>query len=289
MLPKEIIKKIRRIDIITNRVVTEVLSGRYHSVFKGRGIEFSEVREYQYGDDIRSIDWNVFARLGHPYIKKFVEERELNVILMVDLSASMRFGTRGNFKSEIAAEIGALLAFSAIRNNDKVGLLLFSDIIEKFIRPDKGKTHVLSLIRDVLCFNSHQNKTDLTNALSYLNRVVKKRCVVFVISDFLFDGYEKMLKISNKRHDVIPIVLMDVMEDNLPDIGYIEMQDAETGDTVLFKAKDLKEKYQEQRQIFKDKQKSFFQKNNIEEIRLYTNQDYIAPIIKYFRKRAHKR
>ena len=288
MIPKEILKKIQHIDIITNRVVTEVLAGRYHSVFKGRGIEFSEVREYQYGDDIRSIDWNVFARLGQPYIKKFVEERELTVILLVDVSASIRFGTKKAFKSDVAAEISALLSFSAIKNNDKVGVIFFSDTIEKYIPPKKGRNHVLRLIRDVLCYEPKGKTTNLNSAFEYLNKVIKKKSVVFVISDFMAEDYEKSLKITNKRHDIIPVCLVDPMERELPDIGIIELEDEETGEVVIVDTSEVQDEYSKKRKAQTEKRKRIFQNNKIEEIAVHTDEDYIKSIIRFFKKRERK-
>ena len=288
MLPKELIKKIRQIDIITNRVVTDVLAGRYHSVFKGRGIEFSEVREYQFGDDIRSIDWNVFARTGNPYIKKFVEEREMTVLVMVDVSASMRFGTKFAFKSETAAEIAALFSFSAIRNNDKVGLLLFSDKVEKYIPPKKGKSHVLSLIRDILYCKSTGKSSQVSVALEYVEKVLKKKSVIVIISDFLFEGYEKTLSIMNKRHDIIPIILQDQMEEKFVGSGFIELEDAERGSTLLVSAKRVQADYLENRKVFKEKQKKIFRGNKIEEIEIVSQENYLSPIVKYFKKRELK-
>jgi uncharacterized protein (DUF58 family) len=288
MIPKEILKKIQHIDIITNRIVTEVLAGRYHSVFKGRGIEFSEVREYQYGDDIRSIDWNVFARLGQPYIKKFVEERELTVILLVDVSASIRFGTKKAFKSDVAAEISALLSFSAIKNNDKVGVIFFSDTIEKYIPPKKGRNHVLRLIRDVLCYEPKGKTTNLNSAFEYLNKVIKKKSVVFVISDFMAEDYEKSLKITNKRHDIIPVCLVDPMERELPDIGIIELEDEETGEVVIVDTSEVQDEYSKKRKAQTEKRKRIFQNNKIEEIAVHTDEDYIKSIIRFFKKRERK-
>ncbi|MBU0650817.1 DUF58 domain-containing protein [bacterium] len=288
MIPKEILKKIRHIDIVTNRLVTDVFAGSYHSVFKGRGIEFSDLREYDYGDDIRSVDWKVFARTGKPHIKLFKEERELSVVLLVDVSASSRFGTRNKFKSEICAEVSALFSFSAIRNNDKVGLILCSDSIEKYIRPQKGKKHVLSLIRDVLCFETKNKKTNLKLGLEYLNNVVKKRAVVFLISDFMDDDYEKVLRVANKKHDVIPVVVSDPAEEKIEDIGLVEFEDAETGQMVFLDTKKIKEKYAAKRKNIIKKREKIFVSNNMKPIELVTNEDYIKPIIRYFKERSKR-
>ncbi|MCP4679733.1 MAG: DUF58 domain-containing protein, partial [Deltaproteobacteria bacterium] len=212
MIPREILKKIRHIEIHTKRLVNDLFSGEYHSTFKGQGMEFEEVRQYQPGDDIRLIDWNVTARTGFPHIKKFREERELSVVLMVDASSSGRFGTRERFKSETAAELCALLAFSAIKNNDKVGLIIFTDQIEKFVPPQKGRSHVLRLIREILYFEPAGTGTDVAGALEYFNKVIKRKSVVFVISDFLSDDYLKPLQISNNKHDVVAMKVSDPRE-----------------------------------------------------------------------------
>ncbi|OGU54469.1 MAG: hypothetical protein A2V66_00880, partial [Ignavibacteria bacterium RBG_13_36_8] len=229
MLTKELLKQVRQIEIKTRGIVNEVFSGEYHSVFKGRGMEFSEVREYQIGDDIRSIDWNVTARFGHPYVKIFEEERELTVMLLVDMSGSLVFGTSEKTKQQIAAEISAILAFSAMKNNDKVGLILFTDQIEKFVPPKKGRSHVLRIIREVLSFEPHGNKTNIKGVLEYFNHAVKKRAIVFLISDFIDQGYDKILKIVGKKHDLIGINLKDPRERELPRSGLLKMRDAETG------------------------------------------------------------
>ncbi len=233
MLPKEILKKVRRIEIRTNNLVNSVFSGEYQSVFKGRGMEFSEVREYQQGDDVRTIDWNVTARMGHPFVKKFVEERELTVMLLVDASSSGEFGTVKQMKGEIAVEICALLAFSVIKNNDRVGLIIFTDEIEKFIPPKKGRKHVLRVIRELLYFQPEGNQTDISTALTYLRNVVSRRNVVFLVSDFMAKGYEKALKVAHHRHDIIAITITDPREMELPKLGFIQLEDAETGGEIL--------------------------------------------------------
>ena len=230
MLTKEILKQVRQIEIKTKGLVNQVFSGEYHSVFKGRGMEFSEVREYNVGDDIRNIDWNVTARFGHPYIKIFEEERELTVMLLVDLSGSLLFGSLEKTKQQIAAELSAILAFSAMKNNDKVGLILFSDRIERFVPPRKGRTHVLRIIREVLSFEPEGKETNIKAALEYMNNAIKKRSIVFLISDFMDTGYEKILRIVGRKHDFIGIVLSDERELNLPDVGLIKLQDAESGE-----------------------------------------------------------
>ena len=231
MLTKELLKQVKQIEIRTRGLVNEVFSGEYHSVFKGRGMEFSEVREYQIGDDIRSIDWNVSARFGHPFVKIFEEERELTVMLIVDMSGSLVFGSIDKTKQQIAAELSAILAFSALKNNDKVGLILFTDRIEKFISPKKGKTHVLRIIREVLSFEPQGNKTDLRGALEYFNHTIKKKAIAFVISDFFDTGYDKILRIVGKKHDLIGVVLSDAREKEISNLGLIKFRDAETGQT----------------------------------------------------------
>src|SRR3990172_2566208 len=229
MLPAEILKKVRRIEIRTNRLVNESLAGEYHSVFKGRGIEFSEVREYSPGDDIRTIDWNVTARLDHPFIKVFEEERELTVMLLIDLSGSQFFRSQGQLKGDVGVELSAILVFSAMKNNDRVGAILFSDQIEKFIPPRKGRSHALRIVRELISFEPQRPATSIKTALEYLNQVQKKRSIVFVISDFMDQGYEAALRIAGKRHDLIGITLLDPRENELPKVGLITFRDAETG------------------------------------------------------------
>lgn len=271
-------------------MVNDVFSGEYHSVFKGRGMEFSEVREYQVGDDIRTIDWNVTARMGHPYVKIFEEERELTVMLLVDVSSSGNFGTYERMKGEIAIEICALLAFSAIKNNDKVGLIIFTDGIEKFIPPKKGKSHVLRVLRELLYHKPQGTQTDIANALEYLNRITKRRSVVFLVSDFINAGYQKALQIANRRHDMVAITVTDPRELQLPDVGFIELEDAETGEIVL-----LDTSYSEVRSVYA-KQSSqdilsrnkLFKSINVDHIDIQTDTPYIEPLIKFFRMRAKR-
>ena len=234
MLTKEIIQKIRKIEIRTRRIVDELTGGAYHSVFKGRGMEFNEVREYEPGDDVRSIDWNVTARMGHPYIKKFVEERELTVFILVDISASGDFGSIYQRKNELAAELAALLAFNAIRNNDQVGLLLFSGRDELHLPVRKGRGHVLRLIRELVAHERLSKKTDIGNALETLMRVTHRRAVVFLISDFIDSGYYQSLSIANKKHDIVAIRILDRRDLNIPSSGYISIEDAETGELLTF-------------------------------------------------------
>jgi uncharacterized protein (DUF58 family) len=290
MIPKEVLKKVKRIEISTRGLVNEVFSGEYHSVFKGRGMEFSEVREYQIGDDIRTIDWNVSARIGHPYVKVYEEERELTVMLVVDVSSSGNFGTTSQMKGEIAAELCALLAFSAIKNNDKVGLIIFSDKIEKFIAPRKGKKHVLRVIREILYYEPEDSQTDLNVALEYLSKVIRRRSIVFIISDFMTENYEKALQVANKKHDVIAIEIIDPREVELPNIGFIELEDAETGETVLLDTSDdtIRGGYFSQTSEDRAKREKFFKSIGIDNINILTDQSYIDPITKFFRMRARR-
>jgi uncharacterized protein (DUF58 family) len=290
MLPAEILKKVRRIEIRTNRLVNESLAGEYHSVFKGRGMEFSEVREYQFGDDIRNIDWNVTSRMGHPYVKKHVEERELTVMLLVDFSASGEFGTRRQFKREIAAEICALLAFSAIKNSDRVGLIAFTDRIEKFLRPRKGKDHVLRVIREVLYFSPEGRATDLGQALQFMYRAVTKRAVVFVISDFLAEGYERPLRVAARKHDVIAVTITDPREEDLPPIGLVDLEDAETGERVLVDASDrrTRERFRTWAAGRRAVREALFRANAIDNLELFTDRSYDVPLVRFFHRRARR-
>src|SRR6516225_47562 len=233
MLPREILRQIRRLQLKARRAVEDVLGGEYHSVFKGTGIAFEEVRAYQPGDDIRAIDWNVTARTGHPFIKRFVEERELTVMLLVDCSGSNQFGSLAQQKREVAAELAAVLAFSAISNNDKVGLIAFTDRVERFVPPRKGTRHVLRLIRDVLFYQPRRRGTSLAEALDFLNRVVHRRVIVFLLSDFLDQGYDKSLKRTGRRHDLVAVRIADPREEELPPVGLLELEDAETGERLL--------------------------------------------------------
>ena len=290
MNTKDIIKKIRRIEISTNRLVTNIFAGEYESAFKGRGMEFDEVREYQHGDEVRTIDWNVTAKMGHPFVKKFVEERELIMILLVDVSGSTEFGTYQQKKSDIIAEISALLAFAAIRNNDKVGLICFTDQVELFIPPRKGKKHVLRLIRDILYFESKRTATDLKTVLSFLERIQKRKSVVFLISDFRDDDYEKPLQRINPRHDLIAIVVADRRETEFPDVGLIELEDTETGDIILFDSSSTKTRRHFQKKNLDEinKRKKFFLENKIDNIEIYADQPYTQLLIHFFQYRHRK-
>ncbi len=290
MLPKEIIRRIRRIQITTNRLVNESLAGEYHSVFKGRGMEFEEVREYQHGDDIRTIDWNVTSRAGRPFIKRYVEERELTVMLLVDASASGSFGSAGKTKGEVSAEISALLAFSAIKNNDRVGALLFTDRVEKFIPPRRGATHVLRVVREVL-FNKPQGRgTRIQSALEHLNLVIRKHAVVFLISDLLDQGYEQALKVANRKHDVVIIQIVDPREQELPPLGILEVQDAETGEIVYTDTSlpSIREIYRQNWERNRQKQRKLFQSHRIDNVTIDTAQPYDVPLVRFFAERARR-
>ncbi len=301
MIPREILKKIRQIEIRTNRLVTETLAGQYHSVFKGQGMNFDEVREYQPGDDVRSIDWNVTARMNHPFIKKFVEERELTVMLVVDVSGSGLFGSRDQSKRELAAEIASVLAFSAIRNNDKVGLLLFTDDVEKFIPPRKGRGHVLRVIREVLFFEPKRRGTDLAHALEFMGRVLPHKAIVAVISDFIFPGkrgnevlpraIQTALRQANRRHDVVVVHVADRYELELPALGRLILEDAETGEIV-----ELNTAHAASRDAFALRQEKQYaeiarqlRSSGIDSIQLRTDEPYAAALGRFFESREKRR
>ena len=284
---KEILKKVRKIEIKTRRLSDHIFSGEYHTSFKGRGMTFSEVRQYQYGDDVRAIDWNVTARYNEPFVKVFEEERELTMMLMVDISGSESFGTKNQLKRDMVTEIAATLAFSATQNNDKIGLLLFSDQIELFIPPKKGKSHVLRIIRELIEFESKSKKTDLSQALKYLSSVLKKKAIVFLISDFMVKDYEHTLKIASKRHDVTGIRVFDQREENIPNIGIVNMLDAETGETLLVDTTsnkvrmDYEKYYRENVNYFKD----IFSKCGAGTISSRVDESYVTKLLGYFKAR----
>ncbi len=284
---KEILKKVRKIEIKTRRLSDHIFSGEYHTSFKGRGMTFSEVRQYQYGDDVRAIDWNVTARYNEPFVKVFEEERELTMMLMVDISGSESFGTKNQLKQDMVTEIAATLAFSATQNNDKIGLLLFSDQIELFIPPKKGKSHVLRIIRELIEFESKSKKTDLSQALKYLSSVLKKKAIVFLISDFMVKDYEHTLKIASKRHDVTGIRVFDQREESIPNIGIVNMIDAETGETLLVDTTskkvrmDYEKYYRENVNYFKD----IFSKCGAGTISSRVDESYVTKLLGYFKAR----
>lgn len=290
MLTTELLKQVRRIEIRTKGLVNQVFSGEYHSVFKGMGMEFSEVREYQFGDDIRNIDWNVTARYGRPFIKVFEEERELTVMLMVDLSGSLMFGSISKTKQRVAVEVTAILAFSALKNNDKVGLILFTDKIEKFVPPRKGNKHVLRIIRDILSFNPEGNATDIKGALEYMNGTIKKRSIVFLLSDFMDQGYSKILKVVGKKHDLIGIILDDRRENELPAIGLIKLTDAETGQErwIDTSSNRVRKMMRKTRGEAVNKRNALFLTSRIDRIQIETGKDYIKPLVQFFRLRERR-
>jgi uncharacterized protein (DUF58 family) len=290
MIPREILKKVRRIEITTKRLVNDLFSGEYHSTFKGQGMEFEEVRQYIPGDDIRLIDWNVTARTGFPHVKKFREERELSVVILVDASSSGRFGTKTRFKSDTAAELCAVLAFSAIKNNDKVGLVIFTDQIELFIPPKKGRGHVLRLIREMLYFQPKGVGTDIGGALEYMNRVIKRKSVVFLLSDFLSGGFHKPLQIANNKHDIVAVKITDPRETSFDDVGLIELEDAETGEVILVdtSSSDFRNKFAAKAKEDGLSLKRSFQLINLDFINIRTDQSYVIPLITFFKMRERR-
>lgn len=291
MEAQEIFKKVRKIEIKTRGLSNQIFSGEYHSVFKGRGMAFSEVREYQFGDDIRNIDWNVTARFNHPFVKIFEEERELTVMLLIDVSGSNDFGTNTQLKQDILTEISAVLSFSAIQNNDKVGVIFFSDKIEKFIPPKKGSSHILRIIRELIDFKAENKGTNIAEALRYLTNAIKKKSTAFIISDFMDEGFEKSVQIANYKHDLIAIRVTDERENEIPNIGMARVVDAETGkarwiDTSSKKVRDLYAKRIREKSTKLD---SLFGKYGIDNVKVYTGKDYVKPLMNLFKKRESRR
>lgn len=285
---KDILKKVRKIEIKTRRLSNHIFSGEYHSSFKGKGMTFSEVRQYQFGDDVRNIDWNVTARYNEPYIKVFEEERELTMMLMADVSGSESFGTQNAFKRDIVTEIAATMAFSATQNNDKIGLILFSDQIELFIPPKKGKSHVLRIIRELIEFQPKSKKTDVGQALKFLSGVLKKRAIVFLISDFMADGYDHTLKIAAKKHDITGVRVYDSREEQLPNIGMVQMADAESGETLLVNTGSKKVRLQYEK-YYQEKVKYFqetFSRCGAGTVSTRTDESYVTKLLGYFKARA---
>ena len=284
----ELIKKVRKIEIKTRGLSSNIFAGQYHSAFKGRGMAFSEVREYQYGDDVRDIDWNVTARFNKPYVKVFEEERELTVMLLVDMSGSLDFGTSGMYKKDMVAEIAATLAFAAIQNNDKIGAVFFTDRIEKFIPPQKGRKHILYIIREVLGFEPESQQTDLTVPLQYLTNAIKKRCTTFVLSDFIEErDFKNALTIANRKHDVVAIQVYDRRVEELPDVGLMKMVDPETGkdvyvDTSSHRVRALHRKWWIESQV---RLRDTFSKSGVDSISVRTDQDYVKALMNLFAKR----
>ncbi len=290
MLPKEIIKAVKHLEIIARRAVNDQLAGQYQSVFKGRGMDFVDVRAYQPGDDIRVIDWNVSARMDDLYIKQFVEERELTVFLLVDASGSQLFGTQSKRKQECAAELAALIAFSAISNNDRVGLISFTEEVETFVPPKKGRKHVLRVITEILEQSATGRGTDIAGALEFLSKITRKKAVVFLISDFQDAGYEKALNIASRRHELVPIFLVDPMEEKLPNMGIVEMEDPESGEllTVDTTSARVRQAFEEAAASQREERLKAFRRRKIDHVMVRTEEDYIAPLIKYFRLRAKR-
>lgn len=290
MIPKEILKKIRRIQIYTTRVVQDVFAGEYHSVFKGRGMEFEEVREYQVGDDVRIIDWNVTARTGHPYVKLFREERELTVMILADISASGSFGTVRRLKAELIAELCAVLAFAAINNNDKIGLILFTDRIEKYIPPDKGITHVLRVIRELLYYKPEGKKTNISAAVEFLSKVTTRQTVSFLVSDFFAAGYERPISIAAKRHDLIAISVSDPRERELAAVGIMELEDPESGEMISVDTGDrgVREAFSKIARRREAERDDFFKARGIDCIKVNTAEPYMGALLSFFRSRERR-
>lgn len=291
MIPAELIKKIRRIQIRTSRIVDEMLAGQYHSAFKGRGIEFEEVRPYQIGDDVRAIDWNVTARTGEPHIKLFREERELAVRLLVDLSASQSLGTNFQTKRDLIAELSASLAFAAIKNNDKVGLTLFTEDVEKAIPPAKGSRHGLRLIREILYTQPSGQGTSISTAIEHLSRTAHRRSVVFIVSDFLDTEYRQALRVASRRHDITPVVVMDRREQSMPNVGLIRLRDAETGHTVVFDTGSARNRraYEDYCRKQSDERDKLFMQLKLDSICLSTGEDFVDPLHSFFRQKERTR
>jgi uncharacterized protein (DUF58 family) len=291
MLTRELLKKIRHIEIVTERLVRDRMAGQYHSVFKGSGIAFSEVRAYTPGDDIRQIDWNVSARMNEPYVKLFVEERERTVLLLVDMSASGRFGSREHEKRELAAELGALLAFSAIRNNDRVGLIIFTDQVERFVPPKKGKKHVLRVISEILSYRPRSPGTSISAGLEFLGRVARRRSVAFLISDFLAPvaSYEKVLRVAARRHDLVPVTVTDPLEDALPSVGLVELEDPETGDIVVFDTSGPEgAAFAEDSRRAREAREGLWRRLKLDAITLRTDRPYLPELTAFFEARTRR-
>lgn len=288
METSELLKKVRQIEIKTRGLSQNIFAGQYHSAFKGRGMAFSEVREYQYGDDIRDIDWNVTARYNRPYIKIFEEEREMTVMLLVDASASLSFGSTNAYKKDLVTEIAATLAFSAIQNNDKIGVIFFSDKIEKFIPPKKGKKHILYIIRELIDFQPESNQTDLSAAVKYLTNVLKKRCTTFLISDFMDNDFENALSVASKKHDIVSIHVYDKLETELPAVGLMKVKDAESAEDIWIdtSSRDLRNRYRKTREKQVNYMQQAFTKSKIDSISIPTDDDYVKALLMLFKKRS---
>lgn len=283
----ELLKRVRKIEIKTRGLSKNIFAGEYHSAFKGRGMAFSEVREYQYGDDIRNIDWNVTARFNHPFIKIFEEERELTVILLIDVSGSRNFGTRTQLKKNMITEISAVLSFSAIHNNDKIGVILFSDQVEKFIPPKKGRQHILRIIRELIDYQPKSQGTNIAEGLRYFTNAVKKRCTAFLISDFMDEDYEEALRIANKRHDLIALNIYDLRETELPRAGMIRLKDAETGKTIWVDtgSRRIRERYSDFWEKGQAKFRDLMLRTGLDSVSVRTDEDYVRPLMNLFKRR----
>lgn len=291
MSTSALLKKVRKIEIKTKGLSNHIFAGEYHTAFKGKGMAFSEVREYQPGDDIRSIDWNVTARYNSPFVKVFEEEREMTVMLLIDVSASGNFGTQEQFKRELATELAAILAFSAIKNNDKVGVIFFTDKVEQFIPPKKGKSHILRIIREVLAFQPTGKGTDIAGALEYFSAVIKKRSICFILSDFMSNEFDRPLKIASKKHDLVALRIHDTREDTLPNVGLVPMQDAET-EKMLFvdtSSKKVRDNFAKNRAQATAKLRKLFPASGVDLIDITTGTDYVKPLINFFKTRGKRR
>jgi uncharacterized protein (DUF58 family) len=291
MQRRELLRKIRKIEIVTERLVRDRMAGQYHSVFKGRGIAFSEVRQYMPGDDIRQIDWNVSARMSETYVKLFTEEREMTVLLLVDMSASGHFGSRDQEKRELTAELAAVLAFSAIKNNDRVGLIIFTDGVERFVPPKKGKKHVLRVVSEILSFTPRSPRTDLKVGLQFLGRIARRRAVAFLVSDFLAapSSYERALRITARRHDLIPVSVTDPLEEALPDVGFLDMEDPETGEVVLFDTSGPEaRRFAADARRATEARTSLFRKLDMDMVNVRTDRPYLPALTSFFEARARR-
>ena len=288
-IPRELLKKIRKIEIHTARLVNQQLAGHYQSVFKGRGMAFSEVRQYQAGDDVRFIDWNVSARMNEPYVKLFTEEREMTVVLLVDMSASGLFGSLSQSKREVAAEVAALVAFSAIKNNDRVGLIIFTDRVERFVPPKKGKKHVLRVISEILTYRPDSPRTDLRGALDYLGKIAHRRAVAFLVSDFLSDGWNHALQVASRRHDLVPVVIGDPMEEALPRVGLVTFEDLETGELIDFDTSGPEGKvYRERVEKRRAEREQLLKRLKVDFVNVRTDRPYVDALTAFFRARERR-
>jgi len=289
-VPREVLRQVKLIELRTRGLVNTLFSGEYQSVFKGQGMEFAEVREYVPGDEYRTIDWNVSARMGHPYVKTYAEERELTVLFAVDLSGSVQFGTRGRFKAELAAEIAAVIAMAAIKNNDRVGLVLFTDRIEQFVPPKKGRRHALRLIRDLLAFEPSGRGTDLSVALDYIGRIQRHRAILFLVSDFQDRDFEKSLRVISRRHDLVAVTVGDPRERELPDVGYLELVDAETDQRVVLDSGNrfVREQFEHLATEEETRLRRLLRRLSVDQIEIQTDRSYVRPLINFFEARERK-